>query len=179
MGHFYFVRHGETVWNTENKVCGITDSPLTKRGHQQAIETGKRMLAEKIKADEILHSPLSRATDTAGHIAQILGLPMRKEERLKEQNFGKWEGTPTDAKGFLEAKTRFADKYENGESMFQLAHRVYSLLDEIKKESQEKTYILVAHNGVARIVNSYFADMGNRDFAEFQIENCQVLKFEF
>ena len=29
MGHFYFVRHGQTVWNVENKICGATDSPLT------------------------------------------------------------------------------------------------------------------------------------------------------
>jgi broad specificity phosphatase PhoE len=32
----WFVRHGETVWNVENKICGATDSPLTERGHQQA-----------------------------------------------------------------------------------------------------------------------------------------------
>ena len=34
----WFVRHGETVWNVENKICGATDSPLTERGHQQAID---------------------------------------------------------------------------------------------------------------------------------------------
>ena len=32
----YFTRHGETVWNVENKICGMTDSPLTPRGQQQA-----------------------------------------------------------------------------------------------------------------------------------------------
>ena len=36
MGHFYFVRHGQTVWNVENKICGATDSPLTEHGRQQA-----------------------------------------------------------------------------------------------------------------------------------------------
>ena len=30
MGHFYFVRHGQTVWNVENKICGCTDSPLDR-----------------------------------------------------------------------------------------------------------------------------------------------------
>ena len=39
MGHFYFVRHGQTVWNVENKICGCTDSPLTEYGREQARET--------------------------------------------------------------------------------------------------------------------------------------------
>ena len=41
-GHFYFVRHGQTVWNVENKICGATDIELTELGHEQAIETGKK-----------------------------------------------------------------------------------------------------------------------------------------
>ena len=44
MDHFYFIRHGETVWNVENKICGATDIELTERGHEQAIETGKKIL---------------------------------------------------------------------------------------------------------------------------------------
>ena len=38
MGHFYFARHGQTVWNVENKICGATDIELTELGHQQAEE---------------------------------------------------------------------------------------------------------------------------------------------
>ena len=51
MGRVYFVRHGQTVWNVENKICGATDIELTELGHQQAIETGKRILADGIKAE--------------------------------------------------------------------------------------------------------------------------------
>lgn len=50
MGHFYFVRHGQTVWNVENKICGCTDSPLTEYGREQARETGRKILAEGIQA---------------------------------------------------------------------------------------------------------------------------------
>ena len=46
MGHFYFVRHGQTVWNVESKICGRTDIKLTEYGHQQAVETGKKFLEE-------------------------------------------------------------------------------------------------------------------------------------
>ena len=40
MGKIYFVRHGQTVWNVENKICGASDIALTKTGHEQAIEAG-------------------------------------------------------------------------------------------------------------------------------------------
>ena len=43
MGHFYFIRHGQTVWNVENKICGATDSPLTEYGREQAKETGQKL----------------------------------------------------------------------------------------------------------------------------------------
>ena len=88
MGHFYFVRHGQTVWNVENKICGATDSPLTEHGRQQAAETGKNIVGSGIKADEILYSPLSRAADTAKIISEMSGIPCREEPRLIEQNFG-------------------------------------------------------------------------------------------
>ena len=57
MKSVYFVRHGQTVWNVENKICGATDIELTALGHEQAIETGKKILEKKIEADVILYSP--------------------------------------------------------------------------------------------------------------------------
>ena len=63
MKSVYFVRHGQTVWNVENKICGATDIELTVLGHEQAIETGKKILEKKIEADVILYSPLVRAKD--------------------------------------------------------------------------------------------------------------------
>lgn len=79
----YFCRHGETFWNVENKICGATDIGLTPKGHAQAEETG-RLIKEKLEKgeiaiDEILSSPLSRAYDTAKHIAELTGLPLRAE----------------------------------------------------------------------------------------------------
>ena len=178
-GHFYFVRHGQTVWNVENKICGATDIELTELGHEQAIETGKKILEEGIHADEILYSPLIRAAETARHISEITGIPMRMEPRLKEQNFGKWESTPRDGADFQKAKEDFVCRYEGGESMLQLAQRIYNLLDDIKAEADQKTYILVAHNGISRVVQSYFTDMSNEEYAAFGIKNCQVMRYDF
>ena len=177
MGKVYFVRHGETFWNVENKICGTTDIALTERGHQQAVETGKKIMDEGIQFDEILSSPLVRASETARHISEITGIPMRIEPRLIEQNFGRYESTPRDGAEFQLAKEHFTDRYGNGESMMQLGQRIYNLLDDIK--ASEKTYLLVAHNGIARVVKSYFETMSNHEYASFGIKNCEVMKFEW
>ena len=177
MNHFYFIRHGETVWNVENKICGATDIELTEKGHQQAIETGKKILEMGIKADMILTSPLVRAAETARHISEITGIPMQVEPRLIEQNFGRYESTPRDGAEFHEAKKDMASRFGSGESMLQLAQRIYNLLDDVK--ASDKEYILVAHNGIARIVESYFREMDNEDFSSFGIKNCEVKRYEF
>ena len=119
MGHMYFVRHGQTVWNVENKICGSTDIDLTEKGHEQAVETGKKILSENIKADIILYSP----------------------------------------------------------SMLHLAQRIYNLLDDVKASG--KVCVLVAHNGIARVVNSYFNDMTNEEYADFGVKNCEILRYDF
>lgn len=177
MGCVYFIRHGQTIWNVENKICGASDIALTKEGHRQAIETGKLIVAENIKADEILYSPLVRAKDTALHISEITGIPAREEYRLIEQNFGKYESTPRNGAEFKESKKHFADNYGGGESMLRLGQRIYNLIDEIK--ASDKTYILVAHNGIARMIQSYFHDMTNEDYASFGVNNCSITKYEW
>lgn len=177
-GHFYFVRHGETVWNVENKICGATDSPLTEKGHMQAVEVAEKLLAEQIHIDEILYSPLSRARDTAMEISNRTGIPARVEPLLVEQNFGKWEGTPRNGEEFGEAKKNFVDSYEDGESMLKLCQRIYNLIDHIKSEP-DKVYLLVAHNGIARAVQSYFTDMTNEEYAKFGIRNCEIRRYDF
>lgn len=179
MRNLYFVRHGQTIWNVENKICGATDIALTEEGHRQAEELGEEIHRQGIKADVILYSPLIRAADTARHISEITGIPARVEPRLKEQNFGKYESTPRNGEEFQHAKTCFADSYEGGESMIRFCQRIYNLLDDVRQEADEKVYLMVAHNGVARAVQSYFTDMTNEEFARFGIKNCELKKYEF
>lgn len=177
MKKIYFVRHGESEWNVTRQICGATDKPLTEKGRSQACHTAEKIIEQNIKADLILYSPLSRAKETALTISEMTGIPAVEEPRLKEQNFGYFEGKSYDVEGFLEAKTRMADSYENGESMFRLAQRIYNLLDELKED--DKTYILVAHNGIVRAVQSYFYDMTNEEFARFAVKNCSVTEYQY
>ena len=173
----YFVRHGQTLLNIEDKVCGIIDSPLTELGHKQAIETGNKIKESGLKIDIILYSPLSRAKDTAKHISDICNIPMIEEPRLIEQSFGKYEGIFKNSIEFMNAKKQFLSRYDGGESMFQVAQRIYNLLDDLKKS--DKTYLLVAHNGISRVVNSYFYSMTVNEYASFQIKNCEIKEYHF
>ena len=177
MQSLYFPRHGETVWNVENKICGVTDIPLTDRGRAQARALGRRLAAEPTGITRILCSPLVRASETARLIAAETGLPLTVEPRLREQAFGRYEGTPRNGAAFALAKLHFIDRFDGGESMLQLAARIYALLDELR--GQDGPVLLVAHNGIARVVQSYFHDMTNEQFALFGIANCELRRYDF
>ncbi len=174
----YFVRHGETVWNVENKICGVYDSELTELGIAQAEELGRKIRDSGIQADEILCSPLIRASETARIISEATGIPVRVEPRLIEQNFGCWEATPRDGADFHKAKSQFCYRYGGGESMLFLAQRIYNLLDDLKADPDGKRYILVAHNGIARVVHSYFNEMTNEEYSSFGLGNCEIREYE-
>ncbi len=177
--YFYFTRHGQTIWNVENKICGATDIALTELGHRQAEELGERIKRENIHIDEILYSPLVRAADTAKHISKVTGIPCREEIRLKEQNFGKYESTARDGKEFAVAKMNFVYDFDGGETMMHLCQRIYNLIDDIKNDDSGKIYLLVAHNGISRIVESYFNNMTNEEFSAFGIKNCELRRYDF
>lgn len=177
-GVFYFVRHGESEWNIANKICGATDIPLTAHGIAQAHALGEKIREEGLHIDKVLCSPLRRAKRTAEEICAVTGFPLFEEERLREQNFGRYEGTPRNGEEFRIAKTRFIDSYGGGETMFETAHRVYSLLDEITSQT-DTVYLLAAHNGITRFVESYFRNMSNEEFASFGIGNCEIRTYTY
>lgn len=178
MKSVYFVRHGESEWNVLNKICGSTDVPLTDVGREQAAETGREILRQGIQADLILCSPLIRAAETAQLISSVTGIPVRVDERLTEQHFGRWEGTsPRSSPEFTCAKQQFVARFDGGESMMHLAQRIYNVLDDIKASGQ--TCIIAAHNGIARVVRSYFFDMTNEQFAHYAIKNGEIVRFDF
>ena len=60
--------------------------------------------------------------------------------------------------------------------MLKLAQRIYNLIDDLKKD--DKVYLLVAHNGISRVIQSYFYDMENEEYAQFGIGNCEILEYD-
>ncbi|MBQ9673270.1 MAG: histidine phosphatase family protein [Ruminococcus sp.] len=172
----YFARHGQTDWNKNNKVCGLTDVSLTEKGKEQAKNLAEKLLTENI--DIIISSPLKRAVQTGEIISSVIGVPIIIDNRVIEQSYGIYEGVDIHNQDFLENKKNFAYKYPGGESMMQVAARVYSLIEEFKLKYQEKNVLVVCHGGVCRIANTYFCDMTNQEFFNFNLPNAEYNKYD-
>ena len=169
----YVVRHGEAVWNTQNRICGRTDSPLTDKGRAQAAALAPKMP----KIDRVLCSPLSRARETAEILTRGTGLTIQTEPRLIEQDFGSFEGMDRGTPAFLAAKQEPACRFPGGESSFETAARVYGLLDELKAEHSGETVLLVCHGAVMRVIETYFRDMPLSEFYRFSPANCTPVRY--
>ncbi|MCS6855647.1 MAG: histidine phosphatase family protein [Elioraea sp.] len=92
---FIFLRHGETEWNARGLSQGNVDVPLNERGWKQARAAAAALRGQGIAT--IVHSPLSRARDTAAVIAEALQLPLHEDPDLREAAFGVQEGQPNGA----------------------------------------------------------------------------------
>ena len=173
----YVARHGQTVWNAQNKVCGITDVELTGKGREQAKELASVVESKNIK--RIITSPLNRAVDTSKIVAEICKIPYEVDERLIEQNYGIFEGVDRKTEAFLNNKRNFAHKYPGGESMMQVAYRIYGFMDEVKSKYGDENILIISHGGVCRIIHTYFHDMTNEEFFYYALKNGEVKKYEY
>src|SRR3989338_1879544 len=89
---FYFMRHGQTDWNRDNRCMGQIDIPINEDGKAQARQAALVLKNRSIAI--IVSSPLQRAVQTAAIIAQQLNKPLVIVEDLKECNFGEQQGQP-------------------------------------------------------------------------------------
>ena len=173
----YIARHGETAWNVENRVSGRTDIPLTERGLRQAQLLAENAVGRGIEV--ILSSPLLRARQTAQAVSDAIGVPVEIDGRLIELDFGTFEGGPRSDPGFQYTRAQFPTRYPGGESAFQLAHRVYSCLEDVKRKYDGKTVLLVCHGGVCRMVRSYFMDLSNDEYSYYFAPNAELVEYEY
>lgn len=90
-----FVRHGESLWNKENRFTGWYDVKLTQHGHNEALEAGRLLKEKGFTFDLAYTSVLSRAIMTYNNIAGELDLnwiPVQKSWRLNERHYGALQG---------------------------------------------------------------------------------------
>ena len=151
MTTFLLIRHGESESNLKRFFAGQCDVALTPLGHQQARCTAD-FIAANYHVDAIYASDLQRAYDTGIHIASCFGLPVHSEPGLREIFAGQWQ-----EKTFNELQTDYADSYNRwltdignaccpeGESVAQVAQRVYDTICRIAEENPGKTVAIVTH----------------------------------
>lgn len=83
-------RHGRTSWNAVNRFQGQADIGLDDVGRRQAARAAVALAA--LEPAVLWSSDLSRARDTAGALADLTGLPVTTDQRLREIHVGSWEG---------------------------------------------------------------------------------------
>lgn len=169
------VRHGETEWNRKNMILGRTDIPLSETGILQA-----KKLKDNIPYEfsHVVASPLKRTAMTAKIICENRNVDIKYDDRLIEMNFGIFEGKDRKDEMFQKEKRNFFTRFPQGESYFQVAQRVYNCLDEIIERYAGENVLIVTHNGICRVLHTYFKDVGNEEFAKYGIENCEVVVYE-
>lgn len=86
----YIVRHGQTIWNASNLLQGSVDIELDEKGRELAGKTGEKL--EHTAFDKIYSSPLIRAYETACLIRGHRNIPIIRDDKLRELNFGVNEG---------------------------------------------------------------------------------------
>jgi 2,3-bisphosphoglycerate-dependent phosphoglycerate mutase len=95
MRQVVLLRHGESLWNKENRFTGWTDVPLTERGVQEAINAG-RLLREQGYSFDVTHtSVLNRAIKTLWLVLEemdLMWLPVIHTWRLNERHYGYLQG---------------------------------------------------------------------------------------
>jgi probable phosphoglycerate mutase len=174
----YYVRHGLTEWNMQQRLQGSHDVPLIAEGRSQALRCGeilRDLLAHdgRVPGDLVyVSSPLIRARETMELVRASLGLPVagyQVDARLAEISFGDWEGLTYEdviaRDGDVVAK-RESDKWgflpPGGESYAQVTARVGAWYDELEGDA-----VVAAHGGTARALLAHLG-IHERDAATHQ-----------
>lgn len=155
MTKIFLIRHGQSEWNSLNKIQGQKDTILTDLGKKQALFLGNRLIDEKI--DVIYTSDLTRAYNTAEIISNKINKPLVVNETIREINFGLWEGLTIE-----EIKNLYKDEYstwikepeklniQGFENLISLQKRAINAVNEIILENLGKNIAIVSHGAILK-----------------------------
>ncbi len=145
------IRHGETLWNREERCQGFSDVALSERGIKQAQLLSRALQGDRL--DAIYSSDLIRAKKTADIIAEPHGISVHTDVRLREMNQGHLEGKnieemlkeyPEVLRNWMQAPAEMV--MPGGESLKQIQDRGWHAFQEIMEKHQGKDIAIVGHN---------------------------------
>ena len=178
------IRHGETEWNSQQRMQGHSNSDLSSVGQAQIQALGQWM--KNVPFDHIYSSDSLRAKQTAEAITQFSGHELKIDLRLREKNLGVFEGLTSE-----EARERHPEvfrlfktagsKYviDEGESTQQLQDRALEIVDEIRIKHPEERVLLVTHGGFIRVVMKHSLGLSLETPTRFLIRNTGVFRLEW
>ena len=184
---FYFVRHGETLFNRKGRVSGVSDSPLTKLGVVQAKRAGAAL--HSVWFDRAFVSPAERCINTANYVLADQKAEIEIIDGLHEYDFGRLEGSrftshPDELKKCF-AEMDFSEV--DGESRERCEHRVREVFREIVSKCSDGDRVLIASHGYFEMfVMKELMDIDIDEFREQRekenrspIPNGGIMVFEY
>jgi probable phosphoglycerate mutase len=181
---FYLFRHGETDWNKESRIQGSTNTQLNSRGIQQAKDLIP--LLEELDLEVIYTSDLNRAYHTGKIVADAFDIPIHKEVRLREANFGEAEGKTVDqiindyglelweSFRIMDLKNKEVS-FPGGEQRWDSVLRMRSVVEDLVARNEYERVGISTHGGVVRnLLHSFLAE----DHPPLPIPNCVTYLLE-
>ena len=151
MTRLILIRHGQSEANLTRRFAGNYNAPLTELGVRQAKKSAEYVAAH-YDVSKVYASDLLRAFATGQAVADLLGVEIIPDERLREIRAGEWEGMEI---------SRIAEEYQDdyklwmsdighamptgGEKVSDLALRVLGVIREIAEQNDGKTVVLASH----------------------------------
>ena len=182
-----FCRHGETILNKENRLQGLSDSPLTEKGIQYAHSLGS--FFAKLDLQKIYLSPLPRVVQTFGIANKSINFSAAIiSAELKEMCYGEWEGLSKDElKKHPVWKKRNEDRFNfvhpgsyegiKGESYHDLFVRLTHFFRELSHKDTTNDTVVVSHLGVMRCAVKFYLHLSDLETGALEIPNSDVLLF--
>ena len=162
MGQLYLIRHAQSEANRQRIMASRLPFPLTDEGRADA-ELIARELAEQVSLDRIISSPLIRARQTAESFAGRFGLDVELDERVSEQELGRYSGMTYDqVKEEKQYETVTSKRWDwvpadGGESYRMIAERVKSFFSDMDPRSDERI-LIVTHAVTFRLIRAVLED---------------------
>ena len=175
MATLYLMRHGETLFNVQQKIQGWCDSPLTENGIEQARAAGRCLAERGVHFDHAYCSTAERACDTLELVLEAAGqkLPYERLKGLREHNHGILEGESERINHTvpMEKADEFYLMY-GGESFDQTTARVTGAIYEFMARPNPGDVLAVSHAGACVSALQTFADVER--IMRAGIGNCTI-----
>lgn len=166
MTRIIMVRHGQSIANAERRFAGHSDFDLSELGHKQAAMAAEYLIKNE-KIDLIYSSDLLRAYHTATPISEAFGIPVQKDEKLREIFAGEWEALSIEeiAEKYAEDFSVWKNNYSQsrptgGESTAEVFERVIPHVLDLAARHEGKTILLATHATVTRAFIAYSMGLG-------------------
>jgi probable phosphoglycerate mutase len=156
---FLLIRHAAHALGGD-RIAGRTPGvPLSPDGRRQAEALAERLSDLPVRA--LYCSPIQRARETAGPLAERWCLPAQVREEISELDFGEWSGQPLDDLRPQERWQRFnrfrsGTRAPNGELMLETQARVVTFMQALREAQPDQLVALVSHGDVIKSAVAYY-----------------------